>query len=207
MKILSNQSTNTTKEVEINNIKVEILPAWERAKQIKNRIRAALADITIVLPTTQTPLIQHGDHADAVLRLCNMDTIKRTRKNDTINPKQNTSPNRAKKKRKCKKKTWPSRNEEDEGEDKANHRSSDEETAEGSSSNTFRDKDRDMSFMKDTDEEIDTGEIDEKDCIEKMKRNTSSAVDRMIKSKILCWIETHTRNEMALGNENCIVTR
>ena len=79
-KILSSQSTNKRKEVEINNIKVEILLAWERAKylgqtitfqqqetaEIKNRIRVAWAsfyryktraDIKIVLPTTQTPLI------------------------------------------------------------------------------------------------------------------------------------------------------
>ena len=55
--MLNNQSTNKGKEVEINNIKVEILPAWESAKnlwpkntcrqqetaEIKNRIRAALA--------------------------------------------------------------------------------------------------------------------------------------------------------------------
>ena len=56
-KILSNHRTNKRKEVEISNIKVEILPAWESAKylgqkntfqqqetaEIKNRIRAAWA--------------------------------------------------------------------------------------------------------------------------------------------------------------------
>ena len=56
-KILSNQSTNKRKEVEINNFKVEILSACESAKylgqtftlqhqetaEIKNRIRAAWA--------------------------------------------------------------------------------------------------------------------------------------------------------------------
>ena len=54
-KILSNQSTNRRKEVEVNNIKVEMLSACESAKylgqtitfqqqetaEIKNRIRAA----------------------------------------------------------------------------------------------------------------------------------------------------------------------
>ena len=63
-------------------------------------------------------------------------------------------------KRKNKKKTQSSRNEEDEEDGKANHRSSDEETSEGSSSNT---DDSDISFMKDTDEEIDTGEIEEEE--------------------------------------------
>ena len=49
---------------------------------------------------------------------------------------------------KIQRKTQPSRHEED---GKANHRSSDEETAEGSSSNTDCDQDSDISFMKDTD--------------------------------------------------------
>ena len=56
-KILSNQKTNKRKEAELNNIKVEILLAWESAKylgqmvtfqqqetaEIKNRLRAAWA--------------------------------------------------------------------------------------------------------------------------------------------------------------------
>ena len=63
--------------------------------------------------------------------------------------------------RKYRRKTRPSRNVEDEGDDKANHRSSDEETAEGSSSNTDCDHDSDISFiMNDTDEEIDADEIE-----------------------------------------------
>ena len=56
---------------------------------------------------------------------------------------------------------------------------SDDETAEGSSSNTDCDQDNEISFMEDTDEEIDTGEIDEADCIECVKRSTSVAVKRM----------------------------
>ena len=41
---------------------------------------------------------------------------------------------------------------------KQNHRSSDEKAAEGSSSSTDCDQDSDVSFMNDTDEEIDTDE-------------------------------------------------
>ena len=52
-------------------------------------------------------------------------------------------------------------NDEDEEEEKANHRSSDEETAEGSSSNTNCDQDSENFFMKDTNEEVDTAEIEE----------------------------------------------
>ena len=55
---------------------------------------------------------------------------------------------------------------------KANHRSSDEETAEGISSNTDCDQDSHISFMNDTDEDIDTSEIEEEDWVEYMKCST-----------------------------------
>ena len=42
--------------------------------------------------------------------------------------------------------------------------------------------------MEDTDEEIDTGEIDEEDWIEYMERSTATAIDRMKADKIPCWI-------------------
>ena len=63
-------------------------------------------------------------------------------------------------KRKTKRKLSPAgtKKMKDEDDEKAYHRSSDDETAEGSSSNTHYDQDSDISFMKDTDEEIDTGE-------------------------------------------------
>ena len=99
--ILTNQSSNRRREMAMNNIKVEILPASESAKylgqtktfhqqetaEIKNRIRAAWASlyrykqelsIKIVPFAAQTPPIQHGDHADAELCLWHLDTIKRT---------------------------------------------------------------------------------------------------------------------------------
>ena len=48
--------------------------------------------------------------------------------------------------------------------------------------------------MEDTDEEIDSGEIDEEeDWIEYTKRSTAIAVERMKTSKITCWIETYRR--------------
>ena len=65
------------------------------------------ADINIVLLAAQTPLIQHGGHADAVLRLWHLDTIKGTRKNDTIDSTQNASPDRPD--RKYKRKVRPER--------------------------------------------------------------------------------------------------
>ena len=52
------------------------------------------SDVKIVLPTAQTLPVQHGDRADAELRLWHLDTIKGTRKNDTIDSKKNASPHR-----------------------------------------------------------------------------------------------------------------
>ena len=96
-------------------------------------------------------------------------------------------------KRKYIEKTQPSRDDEDEENEKANHRGSDEETADGSSSNTDHDQDSDFSFMKDNDAEIDTGEIEEEDWIEHTKRSTATAVEEMKAAQIPCWIETHRR--------------
>ena len=64
-------------------------------------------------------------------------------------------------------------------EEKANHRDSDDETAEGCSTNTDCDQDSDVSFMKDSDEEIDTVQIEEEEWIEYMKISTRIAIERM----------------------------
>ena len=50
------------------------------------------ADVKFELPTAQTSLIQYGDHADAELCLWNLNIIKGTQENDTINSTQNASP-------------------------------------------------------------------------------------------------------------------
>ena len=96
-------------------------------------------------------------------------------------------------KRKYKKKTQTSKNEKDEGGEKENHRTSDDEAAEGSISHTDCDQESDVSFMKDTDEETDAAEIEEEEWIEYVKRSTDTAVERMKAAKIPCWIETHRR--------------
>ena len=114
--------------------------------EIKNRIRAARASIKIDTNkscqqdrTSYDPdsACSTCDHADAELRLWNLYTIKGTRKNDPINSTENASPHRPNKEKVQKIK---SSNEEKGGdkrkmveEEKANHRNSDEEAAEGSS--------------------------------------------------------------------------
>ena len=87
-------------------------------------------------------------------------------------------------KRKYKKKTQTSKNEKVGEGETVNLRSSDDETAEGSSSNTDCDQDSDVSFMKDTDGEMDTAEIEEVEWIEYVKRSTAAAVERMKAAKI-----------------------
>ena len=82
---------------------------------------------------------------------------------------------------------------EDGKEDEENQRSYENETDDGHSFNTNCDQESDISFMNDTDEEIDTKELEEEDWIEYMKRSTEEAMERMKTAKIQCWIKTHGR--------------
>ena len=193
--ILGNQRSNKRKEVDINNIKVEIWPAW-------------VSECVIVIvwasyyryeqeQTSKSYSLQHR------LRLFNMvitptlsywqmDTINLNTKGwyDQLNAKCFAS---SSKQRDNTKRRHDKNGEKEEVGEKENHRSSDEETAEGSSSNTDCDQDSDFSFMKDTDEEIDRDESEEEDWIEYMKRSTAVAGERMNAARIPCRIETHRR--------------
>ena len=88
--------------------------------------------------------------------------------------------------------------ESDEGM-KESQRCSEEETDEGNDSNSDCDQDSAASFINDTDEEIDTAEIED-DWIENMK-STAAALDQMRTAKIPCWIAT-LKNEMEISNAN-----
>ena len=46
--------------------------------------------------------------------------------------------------------------------------------------------------MKGTDDEVDTGEIEEEDWVECMKRSTATAVERMKAARIPCWTSSKT---------------
>ena len=54
------------------------------------------------------------------------------------------------------------------------------------------DRDSDVSFENDTDEEIDITVIEE-DWIEYIKRSTDEAIEKMENAKIRCWNKTHKR--------------
>ena len=83
--------------------------------------------------------------------------------------------------------------EEEEETDKGKNGNSEDETDDGNSSNADSDQDSDIFFMNDTDEEIDTAEIEEEDWIEYIKRSTDEAMQTMETAKIQCWIKVHSR--------------
>ena len=68
-----------------------------------------------------------------------------------------------------------------------------DESADGQSSNAHHDQDSDVSFENDTDEDIDTTEIEEENWIEYIKRSTDEAMEKMKNAKIRCWNKTHKK--------------
>ena len=83
--------------------------------------------------------------------------------------------------------------EEEEEKEKGNNGNSENETNDGNSSNADRHQDSDISFMNDTDEEIDTAEVEEEEWIEYILRSTDEAMERMETAKIQCWMKAHSR--------------
>ena len=74
------------------------------------------------------------------------------------------------------------------------------------SSTTHNDQDSDVSFENDTDEEIDTTEIEEENWIEYIKRSTGEAMEKIKNAKIRCWNKTQKKNDMETGAENNYIT-
>ena len=79
-------------------------------------------------------------------------------------------------------------------------------TDEGRSSNTERDHDSVVSFMNDTDEELDTAEIEEEDGAEysKKKHERSRTTDEGSPNPMLD--RTTQKSEMVISDENSIAT-
>ena len=168
----------------------------QETAEIKNRIRAAWASFYRYKQelTSRSCFLPHR------LRLLNMvitPTMSHASGNWTLSKEHERMIRSTQRKvlrlivqtkRKYKKKTQPSKNGEDAEDKHANHRSSDEETAEGSNTNRDCDQDSDISFTRDTDEEI-----------EKIELTASTAVERMKAAKIPCWIGTHRRMKWRLA--------
>ena len=110
-KILSNQCSSRRKEMEIDNLKAEILTKEESTGDNRDQEsnQGCLGDVLQIharvdrkiLPSSAlASLIRHGDHHKDELRLRNMDThtLRRTRKNDSIDTAQNAPPHHTNKK-------------------------------------------------------------------------------------------------------------
>ena len=66
-----------------------------------------------------------------------------------------------------------------------------DESEDGQSSNSLKDQDSDVSFENDTEEEIDTTEIEEEDWVDYIKRSKNDVIEKMGNTKIRCWNKTH----------------
>ena len=104
------------------------------------------------------------------VRIRNMDTHKRARKNDSIDATQNAS-SRHTNEKKIQKKIVKRKDETNEEKDTNDLGSTGGESEDGQSSITHNDQDSDVSFENDTDEEIDTTVIEEEDLIEHIERS------------------------------------
>ena len=68
--------------------------------------------------------------------------------------------------------------------------STDDESGDGQSTKWKDDVDSEVTFEEDSDEEMDTVEIEEEDWIEYMKRSIVDALDKMERAKIHSWNRT-----------------
>ena len=222
-KILSNQDKINAKEIEVDNIKIEILGKKASARylgqkitfedqeteEIKNRLKAAWA----AFHKYRQELTSKDYRLCHRLRLFSMVvtptmtyasstwtlTLKHEKMIKTAQRKMLRLIVQTKRKYKPKKVTA---NKKDEGTEKGNEEGkedlTDKETEEGSEQNSNKDQDSDVSFQEDADEEIDATE-NEEDWIEYIKRSTKEAEKHVEKHKIKCWIEIHRRQKWRMA--------
>ena len=225
-KILSNQSTinsNTKRHIEVGEMSIEILSKNESVKylgqrisfhqqetlEIKSRIRAAWATFhkyrqeltsknymlkhrlrlfdATVSPTicyaagTWTPNKDHERMIQSTQRKMLRLIIQTKRKYKKIE-KQDIEPK-----------------EEKGNVDITEICSTDDESDDGQSTKSKDDVDSEVTFEEDSDEEMDTIEIEEEDWIEYIKRSTADALDKMERAKIRCWNRTHKKMKWKLA--------
>ena len=189
-KILSSHSSNSRKEIEIDNIKVEILTKEESTKYLGQVVTfqqkemgdvlqiQTRAELEIVFLSTSASLIRHGDHPNDEHERMIQPTQRKMLRLIIQTKRRYKKKTRSKIENKAKEEIGKLEKMEDGKEHEENQRSSENETDDGHSSNTNCDQNSDISFMNDSDEEIDTAEIEE-DWNENMKRSTEEAMERM----------------------------
>ena len=215
-KIPSNQDKVKAKEIEVSNIKIEVLAKSDSARylgqkitfeeqetaEIKNRLKAAWA----AFHKYREELTSKDYRLCHRLRLFNMVftptmtyasgtwtlTLKHEKMIKTAQRKMIRLIVQTKRKYKSKKEAAKNKKEE-ENEKQAEEEckgATDMETEEGSDQNSNKDQDSEVSFQDDAEEEIDSPK-NEEDWIEYIKRSTKEAEEYMEKQKVPCWIETH----------------
>ena len=222
-KILSNQDKVKAKEIEVDNIKIEILGKTASARylgrkitfedqeteEIKNRLKAAWA----AFHKYRQELTSKDYRLCHRLRLFNMvvtptmtyasSTWTLTQKHEKMikTAQRNMLPLIVQTKRRYKPKKVKM-NKKEEGTEKVEEKdeggTTDKETDEGSEQDSKTDQDSDVSFQEDADEEIDATE-NEEDWIEYIKRSTKEADEHMEKHNVKCWIEVHRRQKWRMA--------
>ena len=168
----------------------------------------ARVDVKVVPSATQVTLVQKGDLSDIGLRVWNVDLDTRTRKKSTIATTEDASTRCANKKGNSKKKMASNMKiqKSDIEKEKESQENCEGETQEGSSTDTDCDQDSEVCSAEDSDKEIDTAEIQQKEWIEHMKRRTA-AEEEMRKAKIPCWIEMQRRMKWRLAMRIASLTK
>ena len=157
--------------------------------QIQTRV-----DIKKLHAQTSSTTFRRHSFSDYMLRSRNMDTEQGPRKNDSIDATQDATTHYPDKKKiqKIEKQDIEPK-EEKRNVDITEICSTDDESDDGQSTKSKDDVDSEVTFEEDSDEEMDTIEIEEEDWIEDIKRSTADALDKMERAKIRCWNRTHKK--------------
>ena len=221
-KILSNQDKVKAKEIEVENIKIEILEKTASARylgqkitfedqeteEIKNRLKAAWA----AFHKYRQELTSKDYRLCHRLRLFSMVvtptmtyasstwtlTLKHEKMIKTAQRKMLRLIVQTKRKYKQKKATIKKDEGTEQADEKDNEGTTDKETDEGSEQDSKKDQDSDVSFQEDADEEIDATE-NEEEWFEYIKRSTREADENMKKHNLKCWIEVHRRQKWRMA--------
>ena len=151
----------------------------------------------------QTPPASFRRHglSDSLLRIWNMVSEPRTRKNDSIDSAKDAAPHHTdeKKIQKIERKKVVDHKIEEENEDRTENCSTDDKSGDDQSTNSEDDMDSGVTFEEDSEKDIDTAEIEEEDWFEYIRRSTAEAVDKMDQTKIRCWNKTHKKMKWKLA--------
>ena len=69
----------------------------------------------------------------------------------------------------------------------------DDESGDDQSTKTQDDRDSEVTFEDDPDEEMDATTIEEEEWVDYIKRSTVDALEKMERAKIRCWNRTHKK--------------